>query len=245
MMKKNNQLTIDISDQKLKKIVADSLGSHMKDHGVSTHVNMINEAYVSEPKAFKLTTDMLSQKTKDGHTELYHGYVDALNRISAKIDSVDRSDVNSQHSQYRSTKLDETYNLNAKWLHELYFANCFDPNSEIYGDSKSFLRLGKEFGDFDRWQKDFIACAMSAGEGWAICGYHLHLRKYINTFISHHSSDIMIGLYPIIVLDMWSHSYHRDYVIDKKSYIITQMKEFNWNVIEDRFETAEKLGSVL
>ena len=142
-------------------------------------------------------------------------------------------------------KLDETYNLNSVWLHELYFANCFDPNSEIYMDSMAYLRLQRDFGTFDDWQKDFIACATSVGEGWAVCGYNIFLRKYVNTVISHHSGDVMLGLYPIVVVDMWSHSYYRDYLSDKKSYIIAQMKEINWNVVEDRLRKSESIAEVL
>lgn len=205
----------------------------------------LEEAYVSEPKPFKQATDLISQRTKDGHQTLYLDHVQTLNRVSAEIDGINRSEADSQHSAYRSTKLDETCNLNAKWLHELYFANCFDENSEIYMDSRAHIRLSAEFGEFDRWQKDFIACATSAGEGWAVCGYNMHLQRYVNTFISQNSSDVMLGLYPLIVVDMWSHAYHRDYVVDKKSYIISMMREFNWNVVEDRFEIVENISKVI
>lgn len=246
-MVKDDKLVIDISEGKLREIVSKSVGSQMQKHGLKKPEwkSDLTEAYVSEPKPFKQATDMVSQRTKDGHTELYHNYVDSLNKSVNKIDSLSRSDINNQSSEFKSAKLDETYNLNGKWLHELYFANCFDPNSEIYGDSKAFLRLSKEFGDFDRWQKDFIACALSAGEGWAVCGYHMHLQRYVNTFVTQHSQDVMMGVYPLVVLDMWSHAYHRDYIIDKKSYIVAMMREFNWNVIEDRFEIVEKLGAAL
>lgn len=246
-MAKKDRLVVDVTEAELRNVVSESLENQMQRRGLrlSKQPGMLSEAYVSEPKPFKQVSDMVSQRTKDGHTELYHGYIDALNRTVNRIDSLSKTGANAQDSDYRSAKLNETYNLNAKWLHELYFANCFDPNSEIYGDSKAFLRLSKEFGDFDRWQKDFIACALSAGEGWAVCGYHLHLQRYVNTFVSHHSQDVMLGIYPLIVVDMWSHSYHRDYIVDKKSYVVAMMREFNWDVIEERFEIAEKLGASL
>ena len=202
----------------------------------------LQEAYVAEKKPFKQVSEFVSQKTKDAHTELYKNYIETLNEVSAELDTADKGAANSRHSEYRSLKLDEVYNLNAVWLHELYWANCFDPHSEIVMDSIAYLKLQRDFGTFEDWQRDFIACAMSAGNGWAVCGYHTFLRRYVNTVVSNHSGDVMLGLYPVIVVDMWEHAYYRDYLTDKKSYLVAQMKEFNWEVIEDRFKRAEGIG---
>jgi len=197
---------------------------------------------VAEQKPFKQVSELVSQKTKEAHTALYKECIDKVNEVSSKLDTADRADANSKHSDFRSLKLDEAYNLNAVWLHELYFANCFDPHSEIVMDSIAYLKLQRDFGTFEDWQRDFIACAMSAGNGWAVCGYHTFLKRYVNVVVSHHSGDVMLGLYPVIVVDMWEHAYARDYLTDKKSYLISQMREFNWGVLEDRFKRAEAIG---
>lgn len=216
----------------LKKAVKDTIGSRQT----------VSEAYVASQKPFKQVSELVSQKTKDSHTELYKGYIESVNAVSSKLDTADKSASNSRHSDFRSLKLDEAYNLNATWLHELYFANCFDPHSEIVMDSLSYLKLQRDFGTFEDWQRDFIATALAAGSGWAVCGYHMFLRKYVNMLVSHHSGDIMVGVYPVVVVDMWEHSYYRDYLNDKKSYLISQMREFNWTVIEERFKRAEAIA---
>ena len=118
---------------------------------------------------------------------MYLKYIESFNKVSAELDSVDKNDANVRHSKYRSLKVDETYNLNAIYLHELYFANCFDPNSEVYMDSMPYIRLQRDFGSFEDWQQDFIACALSAQEGWAICGYNMFLKKFVNTLVDLHS----------------------------------------------------------
>ena len=224
-------------NQILKKAVAESVNSSLP--------KVFTEAYVAEPKQFKQVTEYVSQKTKDSHVELYKGYISSLNSVSAKLDTANRTETNPRHADYKSLKVDETYNLNAVWLHELYFANCFDPNSQITMDSQSYLKLQRDFGNFDDWQKDFMASAMSAGNGWAICGYNIFLKRYVNTFIGHHSSDVMLGLFPVIVVDMWEHAYYRDYLIDSKSYLIAQMRELNWNTIEERIKKVEGIAQVI
>lgn len=207
--------------------------------------DLVFEAFVHEPKQFKQVSEYLSEKAKAAHIELYKGYIESFNKASAELDTADRSSANSRHSDFRSLKLDEAYNLNGTWLHELYFANCFDPHSEIVMDSAAFLRLQRDFGTFEDWQRDFIACGLSAGNGWVVTGFNMFLKKYVNTIVSHHSGDIHMGLYPVIVVDMWEHTYFRDYLTDKKSYLIAQMKEFNWTVIEERFKKAEAIAQVL
>jgi len=44
---------------------------------------------------------------------------------------------------------------------------------------------------------------------------------------------------------MWEHAYYKDYLNDKKSYLIAQMREFNWNVIEERVKKAESVGQAV
>lgn len=207
--------------------------------------NLIEEAYVAETKTFKQVSEHVSQKTKTAHVELYTNYVQTMNRVSAELDTANRAEANQMHSQFKSLKCDEAFNMNATWLHELYFANCFDPHSEIAMDTQSYMKLQRDFSTFDDWQRDFIACASAVGEGWAVCGWHSYLKRYVNTFVHGHCDSVLIGLHPVIVIDMWSHAYFRDYSNDKQSYIIAMMRELNWQVIEDRIKKTEMIAQVM
>lgn len=235
--KKNPLEGVDVDD-----IVKTSI---RKNPIIATTKDRLDESYVAEPKPYKQVSELVSQKTKESHVALYKNYIETLNGVSAELDTVDRTDVDSRHSDFRSLKLDEVYNLNSVWLHELYFANCFDPHSEVYMDSKAYMRLERDFGTFEDWQKDFMACALASGNGWAVCGYNIFLKRFVNTVVSNHSQDVMLGLYPLVVVDMHEHAYYRDYLTDKKSYLVAQMREFNWNTIEERFLKAEALHEVM
>lgn len=205
----------------------------------------LDESYVAEPKPFRQVSELVSSKTKDSHTELYKRTIDILNKVSAELDTAPRGEADSRHSEYRSLKFDETYNLNSVWLHELYFANCFDPHSEIAMDSLAYLKLQRDFGDFESWQKDFIACALAAGDGWVVTGYHMFLKRYVNAIVSNNSQDVLVGVYPVLVVDMHEHAYFRDYLTDKKSYVIAQMREINWTVVGERLKRSEGIHEVL
>ena len=216
-----------------------------KSLGLESDSSQLSESYVAQVKNFNLPTELLSSSNKRAHIELYEGYVEEFNKISAELDAVNRDDVNKNNSKFRSLKIDETYNANAAYLHELYFANISDLHSEVAMDSLSYIRLSRDFGTFDDWQKDFMACCLSSRNGWACTVYNVWLQSYQNCVIDLHSDNVPVGVFPVIVLDMWEHSYYRDYLNNTKTYTVAMMKQFNWKVIEARVKKAEKIGQIL
>jgi len=242
----------------LDKIIKEAIDQTLLESGLTTNKSkevktgskrdnkdVMSEAYVAQSTKFDLKTELLSDKTKRAHQELLDGYVKKLNEVSAKIDGSDKSSANLNNSEYRSLKIDESYNLNAAFLHGLYFQNISDLTSQITVDSLAYMKIERDFGTFDRWQEDFIACALSARNGWAVTLYNTQLRRYVNTIIDLHSQNVMIGMQPVVVLDCWEHSYYRDYLKDRKTYVYAMMKELNWDVIEQRFQVAEKIHKIL
>jgi len=223
------------------KDVADILKKSMK----LDEKQPINESLVAQLKTYDLPTEFLSSSNKKSHKELYAGYVENFNKISSKLDTADRAGSNSNSSEFRSLKIDETYNMNALYLHELYFANISDLQSNISMDSLAYMRLSRDFGDFDKWQVDFLACCAASRCGWAITYYNLFTQTYMNAVVDLHSIEVPIGCFPVVVMDVWQHAYYKDYLRDVKTYSTTMMKELNWGVIEDRIKKAEKLAQVL
>lgn len=205
-----------------------------------TFKEKLQEAFVVIPRSFHLRTEKLSTIAKQAHERLYKEYVEAFNRIESAIAAANTENAKSSTSEYRSLKNDEIYNLNAIKLHELYFANISDVASEISVDSLPFMRLSRDFGTFEKWQFDFIACAMCARSGWAITYFEPYRNVYLNAFIDNHDTNILLGAVPILVIDMWEHAYHKDYADDKKLYLFSMMKEINWHVVEARMMIAEK-----
>mgnify|MGYP001388505838 CR=1 FL=1 len=224
-----------MNDKTLKEIIQEELGLKKEK---------LNESYVVQAKQYDLSTELLSDKNKKEHQQLLNKYADALNEVSVKLDTVSREEANLNFSEFRSLKIDEVYNMNAAYLHALFFENISDQRSVITMDSLAFMRLERDFGSFDAWQKDFVACAQSARNGWAVTVYSTMLKRYINIVIDLHHHNIPIAAYPVIVMDCWEHSYYRDYLSDRKTYVYGMMKELDWQEIEDRIKKAEKISKV-
>lgn len=202
---------------------------------------MLTEGVVLVPKTFVLKTESLSGDIKELHTKLYKTYVDSFNDISRKLDTIDPEEANNpQNSTYRHLKCDETKNLNAIKLHELYFSNTADPHSEIRADSTPFMRLSRDWGTFERWQFDFRACGICGKEGWVICYYEPYKQRYMNTFIEGDATGMPLGCIPVLVIDTHHHAWFRDFTEAKTEYLNTMMREINWSVVEARMVVAEK-----
>lgn len=197
---------------------------------------LIQEALILIPKTFVLKTDWLSAKTKEAHEKLYKNYIAQFNQASAELDTVSREDI----IKLRSLKLDEVYALNATKLHELYFGNISDQQSEIHRDSIPYMRLGRDWGTFENWQFDFRGTALAAREGWVVLYFDPFKDKYLHAMVDGHTENIPVCGIPILVLDMWSHAYYKDYLDDKKSYVNAMMREINWQIVEARMVIAER-----
>ena len=200
----------------------------------------LKEALIAIPRTFILKTERLSKGAKEAHFNLYKKYVDSFNKASSELDAVNKQTANSNQSPFRSFKVDENYNLNGMKLHELYWSNISDLQSEISVDSLPYMRLARDWGTFENWQIDFMATAMSARNGWAICFYEPYKNTYMNVIVDSHDKGVPVGAIPVIVMDMWEHAYFKDYLDDKKSYLVGMMKELNWGVIEARMKVAEQ-----
>lgn len=222
-----------IFDSKIKKVIKETLNEET-----------LSESFVAQEKLFNINTDFLSKGNIDNHIELYRGYLESFNNISAQLDSISRES-GSNHSAYRSLKIDETYNVNGAYLHELYFSNIGDPNSNIQMDSLSYMRISRDFGTFDDWQRDFIACAQSSRCGWAITYLNMYTQSLMNCVVDFHAQNVPVGMYPVIVMDLWQHAYYKDYLKNSKTYTNAMMKQLKWPVIEERIEKADKILKVL
>lgn len=221
----------------IKKVISDTLDIEKN--------KSLDESFVAQQKIFDINTDYLSKENIANHVDLYKDYIENFNKVSAKIDSVDKTDINSNNSEYRNLKIDETYNMNAAYLHELYFANIGDNNSRINMDTLSYMRLTRDFGTFDAWQKDFMSCALSSRCGWAVTYLNTYTQSYMNCSIDLHSKNVPVGMYPVIVMDMWQHAYYKDFLKDGKTYLIAMMKQLRWPVIENRIRKADNIMQIL
>lgn len=234
---KDKRKIAGVSEEEIINVIRESLTLPKKKEAKE----FVNESYVVSTTKYNLSTEKLSEENKTAHQELMEGYAKALNEISAALDTADRDAANPNNSAFRSLKVDETYNLNAAFLHAMFFENISDLRSTLSMDSLTHMRLERDWGSFDAWQRDFIACALSSRNGWVVTVYNIFLKRYMNIVVDLHNIGVPFSSIPIIVIDCWEHSYYRDYLKDRRAYVFTMMKELKWTTVEERIRKAERM----
>lgn len=170
-----------------------------------------------------------SEKQISEHIKLYEGYVKKIDEIRKKIEEVDLEG-NAAYSDIRELKLEEGFCINAVKLHEMFFENIGEGiSNEVTG------MIENDFGSVDYWKKEFTACAMSA-RGWVVLAYDWQDDKLHNYIMDMHNQGAIWNCVPILVLDMYEHSYFIDYGTDKKKYVEWFLNNINWKVVVERTE---------
>jgi Fe-Mn family superoxide dismutase len=204
----------------------------------------LNEAYVVEPKKFTLSTEKLSPKVKSARIKHFENTVATLNKISAELEGTNPENANKVGSSFRNQKIAEAFAINDAFLQGQFLDNISDLNSQINMDMLCYMRLARDFGTFDDWQKDFIGCAKSSRDGYAVTAYSMYLKRYINLVVDTADTGVPFSAVPVIVLDVSEGCYYRDYVDNLEGYVKNMMREFNWGVIEKRFKKCEKIARI-
>ena len=234
---------MSISNEEIMKVISETLGTDASSN--KKKKSNLTEAFVLSPKKYDIQTDVLSQKALSANIKQFEQTVKVANDISAKLDSADRSSANYMDSEFRELKNAETYNLNDAFLTSLHFDNIADPTSKIMMDSLVYMRLSRDFGTFEDWQKDFIACAMSARNGFAVTVYNGSLNRYMNVVVDDSLVGPMMNCIPVICLSVKDSFYFRDYLDDRKSYIFAMMKELRWSLVEQRVKRADQISKIM
>ena len=202
----------------------------------------LREAYVVQPEKFVLNTEKLSPKVKTARLQHFDDTVETLNKISAELDGANPENANKVGSAFRNQKIAEAYAINDAFLQGQFLKNVSDLNSSISMDMLCYMRLARDFGTFDDWQKEFIACAKSSRDGYAVTAYSMYLNRYINLVVDSADTGVPFSAIPVIVLDVSEGVYYRDYINNIELYVKNMMREFNWGVIEKRFKKCEKIA---
>lgn len=197
------------------KIILDynSLEPYIDDKTLRLHYNVIYSNYI----------DKLNKLLKKNN----YKYDYSLNKLVDKIDMFpleDRGEI--------------LYNLGGVLNHKLYFYEISDKGNNIpYGEI--LKDINKYFGSYDNFKKEFIKKALDlVGSGYTFLVMDESGKlQIINT--SNEDTPYSYGFIPIIVLDLWEHSYYLKYTTNKEAYInnwfnLLDFKKINNLYIENK-----------
>lgn len=206
---------------------------------IEKNLGPLNEDYTVRSNPFELKTELLSDKAKKLMKDVYETSVKDLNEVSTLLEGAKRNVEPGQRSSYRDLKRDEQRLLNQSFLLASFLENIDDQNSTLNMDTLSYMRLARDWGTFDDWQKDFLACALRSRSGFVLTVYSRLLERYMNICVDEDMSGIPIGSTVAVCVCVFDGFYSRDYIGNKETYVRAMMKELNWEKIESRIKKIE------
>lgn len=132
---------------------------------------------------------------------------------------------------------------NSKSLHEMYFGN-------LGGDGRRpaavNAMLADTYGSDGAWEQRARAAAMGlgGGSGWVVLAMELDTGALRTFAVSHHTQSLA-GSAPLLVLDLYEHSYQMDFGAAVSRYLDAFFANTRWDEVHRRWERARLAVSAL
>jgi len=196
-------------------------------------------APIHQPRALSFDPaklDGLSEKLIRSHWENnYGGSVKTLNAVKQRL-AVALADKDTPPFVYDDLKREHLMRTGSVVFHELYFDNLGGTDAV---DAYVRKAIGESFGDFATWEAEFrkIGAGLGGGSGWVVAGHNLHTGQIENYWLADHL-HAPAATAPLLVMDMYEHSYQMDYGASATSYIDAFFRNIRWEMVTDRLKRA-------
>jgi len=178
----------------------------------------------------------LSERLIRSHWENnYGGSVKALANVKTRLAQA-AGEADLPPYVYNDLKREHLVRTGSVVLHELYFDNLGGSGHAGNGERQA---IAQAFGSFDAWEAEFrrIGAGLGGGSGWVVLGFNLHTRQLENYWMADHAHSPAATL-PILVMDMYEHSYQIDYGAAAAKYIDAFFQNLQWEAVSARLDAA-------
>lgn len=177
-----------------------------------------------------------SKETLELHYNiLYKGYVDNTNKTEDKLKLARES---GNFENIKCLEKDLAFFGSGVILHELFFLNM---GRKTQGNPSSNLlqQINKDFGSYRNFKEQFTESSkVVEGSGWNLLVWVPDFKKLEILQCEKHQNLTLWGCIPLLVLDMWEHSYYLQYKTNRPEYINAFWMIVNWNVVNRRFNNT-------
>lgn len=191
------------------------------------------------PYAESFLEPVMDQETLHLHYTFHHGdAVKAANKDLQMIrQAIDQN--NLETVDYWTKKL--SFHLSSHILHTIFWTNL--TNKKIEPGGALLRQIEKDFGSYEKLKVLLVKTSKGVdGNGWGILGYQPYTQKLTVLQCENHEKLTQWGVIPLLVIDVWEHSYYLKYRNRRAEFVDSLFPTINWDNVAERFNLALRLG---
>lgn len=169
------------------------------------------------------------------HDKHQMAYVNGLNKAEEELAKARES---GDYSVIGYWERQLAFNGAGDALHTMLWHNMA-PNAggEPTGDLMNLIK--RDFGSFDNFKQQFTAAAIGIeASGWAVLGWQPQYQKLYIYTIENHQKQLIAGMQPLLVLDMWEHAYYLKHQNRRPEWVENWWRIVNWPDVSKRISGA-------
>ncbi len=185
------------------------------------------------PYAYDALEPHLSAETLKLHHDKHHAtYVKSANEA---LDKMSHARAKGEFATINQLQKDLAFNLSGHFLHSLFWQNMSpDGGGKPSGDLAR--AIGTTFGGYTGFSSQFEAAAAKLqGSGWVSLAWEPLGKQLMVEQVLDHQENVGNGTLPILVMDMWEHSYYLQYQNRKADWVTAFWELVNWDDVAQRY----------
>jgi Fe-Mn family superoxide dismutase len=196
------------------------------------------------PYAYDALEPHIDARTMEIHHNKHHqAYIDNLNAALAKHPEIAETPLYELLSNIDKVPQDirtAVQNNGGGHYNHTFFWPIMSPNGGGQPKGQLADEIKKTFGSFEAFQEKFNAAAKSVfGSGWAWLGINKNGQLEIIS-MPNQNAPLMLGMKPILGLDVWEHAYYLKYQNKRPDYITAWWNVVNWDQVAEHYELIVK-----
>lgn len=221
---------------------SDLFSQNLVQNEIDTLVDQ-NGNYYQQPLPYAETflEPYMDAETLHLHYTFHHGGATKAANKDAQMIQKAMDENNMETVDYWTKKL--SYHSSSHILHSIFWTNLTNKKNEPTGEL--LKRINLHFGSFDKLKLLLSQTSKNVdGNGWGILAYQPFTNKLIVMQCENHEKLTQWGCIPILVIDVWEHSYYLKYKNRRAEFVDALFNIINWDNVAQRLNNAVKMKLV-
>lgn len=196
------------------------------------------------PYAYDSLEPHIDKETMQIHHDKHHqAYVDKLNAAIANHQELQDKPIeeilknlNSVSESVRT----QVRNFGGGHANHSFFWTILKKDVKINGEILQAIK--KDFGSYENFEQQFKTAAVGHfGSGWAWLVLNPSNRKLEVMQTHDQESPLTFGKIPLLVIDLWEHSFYLKWKSNKQGYVDTFPNVINWRQVNEYYLSVTKV----